>query len=149
MNGSNPGVLRFLSLSTAILWMSCQTTTGTSTVPSAAAEAQSQSGTRGPRVYVSNEESTEISVIDGTTDTLLTRIFVGKRPRGIKVSPDGKSLFVALSGSPIPPPGTDESKLPPPDRAADGIAVVDLATQKLQRTLSSGEDPASFDGRPD
>src|SRR6202158_1338424 len=140
------GVPRFLALSAAILWTSCQATTGTGAGrPSSAGDSQSQSGARGPRVYVSNEESTEISVVDGTTDALLTRVFVGKRPRGIKVSPDGKSLFVALSGSPIAPPGTDESRLPPADRAADGIAVVDLATQKLQRTLSTGEDPESFD----
>ncbi len=137
---------RFLPLAAAAIFcLSCQTTGTGAALPASAAESPNHRGARGPLVYVSNEESTEISVIDGTTDTLLTRIFVGKRPRGIKVSPDGKSLFVALSGSPIAPPGTDESKLPPPDRAADGIAIVDLVTQKLQRTLSTGEDPESFD----
>ena len=73
----------------------------------------------GPFVYVSNEESTEISMIDASTDAVVANIFVGKRPRGIKVSPDGKSLFVALSGSPMAPPGTDQSKVPPADRAAE------------------------------
>ena len=99
----------------------------------------------GPFVYVSNEESTEISMIDASTDAVVANIFVGKRPRGIKVSPDGKSLFVALSGSPMAPPGTDQSKVPPADRAADGIAVVDLALRRLVRTLATGEDPESFD----
>ena len=146
VNNPGLGAARILAFSVGILWISCQTTTGTSseasttsTVPSAVRD------NRGPLVYVSNEESTEISVIDASNDTLLGHIFVGKRPRGIKVSPDGKKLFVALSGSPMAPPGTDESKLPPPDRSADGIAIVDLATEKLERTLSTGDDPESFD----
>jgi YVTN family beta-propeller protein len=52
---------------------------------------------------------------------------------------------VALSGSPRAAPGVDESKLPPPDRAADGVGVVDLAARKLVRTYASGQDPESFD----
>jgi YVTN family beta-propeller protein len=137
--------VRVLSLSAGILWISCQATTGAGSANAVQGAPSGASEHRGPLVYVSNEESTEISVIDATSDTLLTSIFVGKRPRGIKVSPDGKKLFVALSGSPMAPPGTDESKLPPPDRSADGIAIVDLATQKLERTLSTGDDPESFD----
>ena len=70
---------------------------------------------------------------------------MGKRPRGVKLSHDGKLLYVALSGSPRAAPGVDESKLPPPDRAADGVGVVDLATRKLVRTYASGQDPESFD----
>jgi len=102
-----------------------------------------------PVIYITNEESNEITLIDGRTDTAIANIFVGKRPRGLKVSRDGKSLFVALSGSPMSPPGTDESKLPPPDRAADGIAIVDLASRQVARTLSTGDDPESFDITPD
>jgi YVTN family beta-propeller protein len=98
-----------------------------------------------PLIYVSNEESNDITVIDGSTDTAVANLFVGKRPRGLKLSPDGKNLFVALSGSPMSPPGSDESKLPPPDRAADGIAIVDLASGRVVRTLSTGDDPESFD----
>ena len=70
---------------------------------------------------------------------------MGKRPRGVKVSHDGKTLYVALSGSPRGGPGVDESKLPPPDRSADGVGVVDLVARKLVRTLPSGQDPESFD----
>ena len=76
-------------------------------------------------------------------------IAVGKRPRGIKLSRDGKRLFVALSGSPIAGPGVDESKLPPADRAADGIGVIDLESRTLVRTYPSGQDPESFDLSPD
>jgi YVTN family beta-propeller protein len=101
------------------------------------------------RVYVSNEDGDSISVIDGQTEAVVATIPVGKRPRGMRLSPDGHTLYVALSGSPKGGPGVDESKLPPPDRSADGIGVVDLASQKLVRVLPSGADPESFDVTPD
>lgn len=98
-----------------------------------------------PRIYVSNETEGQVVVIDAGSGTVVERIAVGKRPRGLKLSRDGTQLYVALSGSPIAPPGVDESTLPPPDRSADGIGVVDLATRKLIRTYFSGQDPESFD----
>ncbi len=101
------------------------------------------------RVYVSNEDGNSISVVDGQTQAVVATIPVGKRPRGMRLSPDGRTLYVALSGSPKGGPGVDESKLPPPDRAADGIGVVDLASGKLVRTLPSGADPEAFDLTPD
>lgn len=39
----------------------------------------------------------------------------------------------------------DERTLPPHDRAADGIAVVDLDSLQVTRTLASGQYPESFD----
>src|SRR4051812_13692550 len=103
----------------------------------------------GPRVYVSDETGGEVAVVDPEGRRVLQRINVGKRPRGIRISPDGTKLYVALSGSPIGGPGVDESKLPPADRAADGIGVVDLASGKLVKKLNSGPDPESFDVSPD
>src|SRR6202162_1627534 len=103
----------------------------------------------GLRIYVSNEDSGEITLVDPAAGQVLQRLSVGKRPRGIKLAPDGKLLYVALSGSPSAGPGVDESKLPPPDRSADGIGVVDLGTFKLVRTLPSGQDPEAFDLSPD
>jgi len=101
------------------------------------------------RIYVSNEDGGSITVVDGQTEAVLATIPVGKRPRGMRLSPDGRTLYVALSGSPKGGPGVDESKLPPPDRTADGIGVIDLATQKLVRVLPSGADPEAFDVTPD
>jgi len=135
--GMQPG--RFLrrfhvTLVLLLLTASCQ---GGSSCASAA------SLPKGPRVYVSNEESNTISVIDVATEQVAATIFVGKRPRGLRLSPDGRTLYVAVSGSPRAPPGVvDESALPPPDRAADGIALVDVAALKLVKTLESGYDPA-------
>src|SRR3954462_13204733 len=70
-------------------------------------------------LYVSAESSGEIVVVDPELGSVQARIAVGKRPRGLKVSRDGRLLFVALSGSPRSGPNVDESKLPPPDRSAD------------------------------
>lgn len=96
-------------------------------------------------IYVSAETSGDVIVVDGERGTVFARIPVGKRPRGIRLTPDGKTLLVALSGSPIAGPGVDESTLPPADRSADGIGVVDLAAQRLLRVLPSGQDPEAFD----
>ena len=57
------------------------------------------------------------------------------------MSLDGRQLFVALSGSPPAPPGVDEATLPPPDRAADGIGVVDVASQQVSTIIQAGTDP--------
>jgi len=121
---------RFL-FSAAALWLSAcfkPTPTEPANPPSA-------------RIFVTNEAAGTLSVIEESTLTILATVPLGKRPRGIQASSDGKLLYVALSGSPFSPPGTDESKLPPPDRSADGVAVIDAATFKVLRVLDVGPDP--------
>ena len=112
---------------------------------------QQQAARTGPRLYVTNETSGDLTVVDASTDAVLATIPLGKRPRGIAVSPDRRTLYVALSGSPPAGPGVDEKSLPPPDRAADGIGVVDLRAGKLVKVLPGGSDPeqvaVSRDGR--
>ena len=76
------------------------------------------------RLYVSDERGGAVVVLDAATGVIRTRIAVGKRPRGMQFSPDGKRLYVALSGSAIAGPGADESTLPPPERRFDGIGAV-------------------------
>jgi YVTN family beta-propeller protein len=100
-------------------------------------------------IYVTNETSGELSIIDAATRAVVATVKLGKRPRGIAVSPDRTTLFVALSGSPNAPPGVDEKTLPPPDRSADGIGVIDLRQQKLLKVLQSGTDPEQVAVSPD
>ncbi len=63
-------------------------------------------------VYVSNERSGDVSVIDGATDAVVATFGVGKRPRGIHVTPDGRRILVTLSGSPRMTPGVDTERAP-------------------------------------
>jgi YVTN family beta-propeller protein len=121
------------------------------TVLGTAALATSKPAVSGYRVLVTNEQAGTLSVLDGATRKLVATVPLGKRPRGLKLSPDGKLLYVALSGSPIAGPGVDASKLPPPDKGADGIGVLDLASMKLLRVLRGVSDPeqlaVSADGK--
>lgn len=118
-------------------------------------------------LFVSNEKSGDLTVIDGNTLQAVATIPVGKRPRGIHASPDGRTVYVALSGTPIEGPpkldaagnpifkrggddDDDDSKVKA-DKSADGIGVVDVAQRKLIEKLSVGSDPEEFalsaDGR--
>jgi YVTN family beta-propeller protein len=111
------------------------------------------------QVYVSNEKSGDVTVIDGASLKAVATFPVGKRPRGIHASPDGKTVYVALSGTPIEgPPELDAQGNPVfkrdkddddddvvADKSADGIGVLDVATRKLVKKISVGSDPEEFD----
>ncbi len=110
----------------------------------------------GFHVYVTNERSGDVTVIDGETFKVVETIKVGKRPRGIHASVDGKTVFVALSGTPIGgPPKLDQNGNPiferddddedQSDKSADGIGVLDVATRKVLRKINVGSDPEEFD----
>jgi YVTN family beta-propeller protein len=95
------------------------------------------------RAYVSNEDDGTVTQVDTERLTALATLAVGKRPRGLALSHDGKRLYVALSGLPkCPPPMTDEdcARLPR-DRQADGIAVIDTATFRPLTVLRGVSDP--------
>ncbi len=81
------------------------------------------------RIFVSNERSDSLSVIDSATNTVIATIKVGKRPRGVGLAPDGSEVYVAVSGD-------------------NAIAVVDPQTMKVLRTFSSGDDPEAFAVHP-
>jgi YVTN family beta-propeller protein len=109
------------------------------------------------QIFVSNERSGDVTVIDGGDFHVITTIAVGKRPRGIHASADGRSVYVTLSGTPIEgPPQLDAHGNPilkkhakdedeNADKSADGIGVVDVAQRKLIRKISVGSDPEEFD----
>jgi YVTN family beta-propeller protein len=118
------------------------------------------------QVYVTNERSGDVTVINGGDFKVVATIPVGKRPRGIHLSPDGKVVYVALSGTPIEaPPQIDANGNPiferkkdgaddddeNADKTADGIGVLEVGAQKLRTKLNAGSDPEEFalskDGR--
>jgi YVTN family beta-propeller protein len=92
-------------------------------------------------VFVTNEFSGDLSVVDASTGQVQGTYPLGKRPRGIRLSPDGRRLFVALSGAPVAPPGTDERKLPPPDPSADGVGIFDIPSRKLVGVVRGVSNP--------
>jgi YVTN family beta-propeller protein len=99
------------------------------------------------RVYASNELSNDLTVIAEPAHKVLATIAIGKRPRGTALN--GDTLYVALSGWPIAGPGVDEDKLPPPDKSADGIAVLDTASLKVARVIHGVENPEQLAVSPD
>ncbi len=99
----------------------------------------------GPYLYVSDEDGNSVAVIDVRAESVVASMAPGRRPRGVRVSPDGSTLIVAVSGSPKGGPGVDESKLPPADHRRDGIALMDLTRRVLRKTLAGGIDPENFD----
>jgi len=105
------------------------------------------------RLYVSNEDDGTVTVLDTDRSAAIATIEVGKRPRGLVLSPDGARLYVPLSGLPkCPPPIPDEecARLPR-DRAADGIAVIDTRALARIAVFTGVSDPervaVSRDGR--
>ena len=99
------------------------------------------------RAYVTNEDGESVSVLDTDKAEVVATVNVGKRPRGLKLSHDGRQLFVAVSGLPKCPPAVPDEECAKlkRDLTADGIAVIDTATLKLVRLLKSGSDPEQFD----
>ncbi|MEA2713652.1 MAG: hypothetical protein QOK27_1613 [Gemmatimonadales bacterium] len=104
-------------------------------------------GSVGELAYVTNEDSQNLSVIDTRTDSVVATIAVGTRPRGVKVSPDGRTVYVALSGSPKCPPSMPDAECEKlkADKTKDGIAEVDVIARRVRRVLPGGSDPEQFD----
>src|SRR5207253_3509167 len=81
-------------------------------------------------IYISDEAGTAVHVVDGATLRETGRIEVGKRPRGIGLSPDGKILYVAVS---------DDNR----------IVAVDRATGTVRIALDNVPDPETVALSPD
>lgn len=80
---------------------------------------------RADTVFVSNEKSNTISVVDGGKMQVIATIKVGRRPRGITFNRDMTRIFVCVG---------DDNR----------IDVIDLATQKVVDRMPSGPDPELF-----
>src|SRR5579863_1759690 len=64
-----------------------------------AASADVPTGTRpgppaGPKLYVSNEASGDVTIVDVATGKVDATLPVGKRPRGIQRAPNGSAVYV-------------------------------------------------------
>src|SRR5581483_10866290 len=133
---------------------------GAIVLAAAAAAPARTSAAAAYQIFVSNERAGTVTIIDGGNFKVIDTIPVGKRPRGIHTSPDGKKVYVALSGSPIEgPPQLDAAGNPilkknqkddddedeaKADKSADGIGVIDVASRKVVGKISAGSDPEEF-----
>jgi PQQ-dependent catabolism-associated beta-propeller protein len=106
------GVDRWLSRVPALRWLASLVL-----VVVTAAEAHAEL-----RIFVTNERSDDVTVIAADSGTVLKTIAVGKRPRGIVASADGKRVYVANSNS-------------------DALSVIDAATLTVTGTIPAGRDP--------
>src|SRR6266550_7528548 len=87
---------------------------------------------QGPLAYITNERDGTITVIDISSDMVVSTIKVGARPRGIRLGPDHKTIWVALSYP------TNESQ------GEDKIAIIDTDSEKVIGKYDAGTDPEQF-----
>src|SRR2546423_9983943 len=87
-------------------------------------------GSREPQLYVSNEIPNTIAVVSPRTNAVVATIPVGQRPRGMALSPDRRTVYVAL--------GQD-----------DALGVVDVASGRVTRTVPADRDPRLVGLSPD
>jgi len=74
------------------------------------------------RIFVTNERSDDVTVIAADSGTVLKTIPVGKRPRGVTASADGRRVYVANSNS-------------------DALSIIDPAALSVTASLPAGRDP--------
>ncbi|HEY0835478.1 MAG TPA: PQQ-dependent catabolism-associated beta-propeller protein [Azospirillum sp.] len=80
---------------------------------------------RADTIFVSNEKSNTISVVDGEKLATVATIKVGRRPRGITFNQDMTRIYVCVG---------DDNR----------IDVIDVASRKVVDRLPSGPDPELF-----
>ncbi len=81
-------------------------------------------------VYVTNQNSNNVSVIDTATNTVTATVDVGRQPWGVAVSPDGKKVYVANYGS-------------------STVSIIDAATNTVSATVPVGLNPVGVAVTPD
>ena len=74
------------------------------------------------RIFVTNERSDDVTIIQADSGTVLKTLAVGKRPRGVTASADGKRVYIANSNS-------------------DSVSVVDTAALSVVNSFPAGKDP--------
>jgi PQQ-dependent catabolism-associated beta-propeller protein len=81
-------------------------------------------------VFVSNEGSNLVHIVDGATGTLEGKLATGLRPRGMALSADRRTLYVAASN-------------------ANRIEAWSVRERRLLRSYDAGSDPERFVVSPD
>src|SRR5579864_3287 len=77
----------------------------------------------GRLLYVVCQDSDEVRVVDVQSGKVISRVAVGRMPRGIAVSPDGRRLYITNAWS-------------------DTVSVIDTTTLQVVQTLPTGPEPS-------
>ena len=102
----------------------------------------------GKRLYISNEDSAQASVLDTTSGAIIKSIPIGHEPEGVRVSPDGKWVIVT-SETDSTVSIVDTSSLAVLKAASVGVRPRDLAFTPDSKTIYvSGEGDASLSRVP-
>lgn len=84
----------------------------------------------GSRVYVANNGSNSVSVINTSTDAIVTTIAVGSAPVKMVVSPDGSRLYVV-------------------NYSGGSVSVINTSTNTIATTIPVGSNPTDIAISPD
>jgi YVTN family beta-propeller protein len=84
----------------------------------------------GSKVYVSNEYSGTISVINTVNNMVTATVAVGSKPEGIAVSPDGSRVYITNNG-------------------ANTVSVINCAVDTILNTIAVGSGPRGITVSPD
>ena len=95
------------------------------------------------RVYAANEYDANVTVIDPKTETAIGSIKISGRPgdvrpRGMAVSPDGKTVYISVSDF-----------LPRSETPEDAIVAIDVAKNEVAKTYRAGGNPERVAISPD
>ena len=83
-------------------------------------------GENGRFAYLTNKGDGTLSIIDVLSETIVNTVPVGKGAHALRVSPDGSTVYVALSKE-------------------DAVAVVEASTGKVLRIIPVGKTPEQID----
>ncbi|PKN12074.1 MAG: hypothetical protein CVU69_09015 [Deltaproteobacteria bacterium HGW-Deltaproteobacteria-4] len=128
----------------------------------------------GTRIYISNNLSDSVSIVNATTFTLASEVFVGDYPMGMAITPDGSKLLVANNGGnsvavintadnsvafiammtgaapwgvTINPNGLTAyvTNAYLPEQAIDAVAVINLTTNEITTSIAVGNNPRGIE----
>jgi YVTN family beta-propeller protein len=83
-----------------------------------------------PVLYIPTQFSDTVSIVDGSTYSVIKTISTGQDPYGVGVSPDGKTIFIT-------------------NMAADTVSVIDTNTNTVIKTIIVGDFPFGVVVSPD
>jgi YVTN family beta-propeller protein len=86
----------------------------------------------GPRAYVANFETNNVTVIDAASHAVIATVPVGSGPFGVAATPDGRFVYVTNSGGP-----------------AYSVSVIDTATNAVIATVPATPTPLGVAVSPD